>query len=169
MVQRRFSSNAPNRLRVTDITYVPTLSGFVYTVFVTDVYSRKIVGWATRSTMQTEELPLEALEQAIMNAKGSAGLVHHSDHGSQYTSIKYSEKLADYGIKSSTGTVGDSYDNALAETVNGLYKTELIYSQTWETLSEVEFATMNWVHWWNNTRLHESLGYATPRGTHHKL
>ena len=104
------------------------------------------MGWATRSTMQTEELPLEALEHAIMNAKGSAGLVHHSDHGSQYTSIKYSEKLADYGIKSSTGTVGDSYDNALVETVNGWYKTELIYSQTWETLSEVEFTTMNWVH-----------------------
>ncbi|PNL43541.1 hypothetical protein CEP82_006965 [Mobiluncus mulieris] len=116
---------------VADITYVRTLSGFVYTAFVTDVYSRKIVGWATRSTMQTEELPLEALEQAIMNAKDIAGLVHHSDHGSQYASIKYGEKLADYGIKSSTGTVGDSYDNALAETVNGLYKTELIYSQTW--------------------------------------
>ncbi len=128
LVQRRFSSNAPNRLWVADITYVPTLSGFVYTAFVTDVYSRKIVGWATRSTMQTEELPLEALEQAIMNAKDIAGLVHHSDHGSQYTSIKYSEKLADYGIKSSTGTVGDSYDNALTETVNGWYKTELIYS-----------------------------------------
>lgn len=107
------------------------LSGFVYTAFVTDVYSRKIVGWATRSTMQTEELPLEALEQAIMNAKDIAGLVHHSDHGSQYASIKYGEKLADYGIKSSTGTVGDSYDNALAETGNGLYKTELIYSQAW--------------------------------------
>ena len=162
LVQRRFSSNAPNRLRVTDITYVPTLSGFVYTVFVTDVYSRKIVGWATRSTMQTEELPLEALEQAIMNAKDIAGLVHHSNHGSQYTSIKYSEKLADYGIKSSTGTVGDSYDNALDETVNGLYKTELIYSQTCRSCTEVEFATMNWVHWWNNTRLHESLGYTTP-------
>ena len=96
-----------------------------------------------------------------MNAKDIAGLVHHSDHGSQYASIKYSEKLADYGIKSSTGTVGDSYDNALAETGNGLYKTELIYSQAW-SCTEVEWATMNWVHWWNNTRLHESLDYATP-------
>ena len=104
------------------------------------------MGWATRSTMQTEELPLEALEQAIMNAKDIAGLVHHSDHGSQYTSIKYSEKLADYGIKSSTGTVGDSYDNALAGTVNGLYKTELIYSQAWRSCTEVEWATLNLVH-----------------------
>ncbi|MGJ9482066.1 integrase core domain-containing protein, partial [Actinotignum sp. GS-2025e] len=91
-----------------------------------------------------------------------AGLVHHCDHGSQYTSITYNDKLTDYGIKPSTGTVGDSYDNALAETVNGLYKSELIYSQTWETLSEVEFATMNWVYWWNNIRLHESLDYSTP-------
>ena len=113
--------------------------------------------------MKTEALPLEALEQAIMNAKERlSGLIHHSDHGSQYTSITYNEKLADYGIKPSTGTVGDSYDNALAETVNGLYKAELIYSHPWASLTEVEFATMNWVHWWNNERLHESLDYPTP-------
>ncbi len=163
LVNRQFSADRPNRLWVADITYVRTLSGFVYTAFVTDVYSRKIVGWATRSSMKTEVLPLQALEQAIALAKDNlAGLVHHCDHGSQYTSITYNDKLTDYGIKPSTGTVGDSYDNALAKTVNGLYKSELIYSQTWETLSEVEFATMNWVYWWNNIRLHESLDYSTP-------
>lgn len=163
LVQRCFKASKPNRLWVADITYVRTLSGFVYTAFVTDVFSRKIVGWAVRSTMKTEALPLEALEQAIVLAKDNLqGLVHHSDHGSQYTSIKYSEKLTDYGIKPSTGSVGDSYDNALAETVNGLYKTELIYSQAWRSPAEVEWATLTWVHWWNNTRLHEALGYATP-------
>jgi transposase InsO family protein len=163
LVQRCFKAGGPNRLWVADITYVRTLSGFVYTAFVTDVFSRKIVGWSTRSTMTTQALPLEALEQAIMNAKVDlADLVHHADHGSQYTSIAYSERLADYGIKSSTGSVGDSYDNALAETVNGLYKTELIYSQTWRSCTEVEWATLNWVHWWNNIRLHEALGYTTP-------
>ena len=147
LVNRQFRTDRPNRLWVADITYVRTLSGFVYTAFVTDVYSRKIVGWATRSSMKTEVLPLQALEQAIALARDNlAGLVHHCDHGSQYTSIAYNNKLTDYGIKPSTATVGDSYDNALAETVNGLYKTELIYSQTWETLSEVEFTTMNWVH-----------------------
>ena len=98
-----------------------------------------------------------------MNARQDlSNLVHHSDHGSQYTSITYGEKLTDYGIKPSTGSVGDSYDNALAETVNGLYKTELIYSQTWRSCTEVEWATLNWVHWWNNERLHQALGYATP-------
>ncbi|WP_461013273.1 transposase, partial [Trueperella pyogenes] len=122
-----------------------------------------IVGWATRSSMKTEALPLEALEQAIVLAKDNLdGLVHHCDHGSQYTSITYSEKLTDYGIKPSTGSVGDSYDNALAETVNGLYKTELIYFQTWSSCTEVEWATLNWVHWWNHERLHEALGYKTP-------
>lgn len=144
--------------------------GFVYTAFVTDVYSRKIVGWATRSSMTTEALPLEALEQAIMGAKeGLDGLVHHADDDSQYTSIDYSDKLADWGIKSSTGSVGDSYDNALAESVNGLYKSELIYSQSWSSWTEVEWASLNCVHWWNTERLHESLDYTTPRGDHHKI
>lgn len=163
LVSREFKASRPNELWVADMTYIRTLSGFVYTAFVTDVYSRKIVGWSTRSTMTTEALPLEALEQAIMGAKeGLDGLVHHADHGSQYTSIAYSDKLADYGIKSSTGSVGDSYDNALAETVNGLYKSELIYSQSWSSCTEVEWATLNWVHWWNTERLHESLNYTTP-------
>lgn len=163
LVSREFKAGRPNELWVADMTYVRTLSGFVYTAFVTDVYSRKIVGWSTRSTMTTEALPLEVLEQAIMGAKeGLDGLVHHADHGSQYTSIANSDKLSDYGIKSSTGSVGDSYDNALAETINGLYKSELIYSQTCRSCTEVEWATLNWVHWWNNIRLHKALAYTTP-------
>lgn len=122
---------------VADITYVRTLSGFVYPAFVTEVFSRKIVGWSTRSTMSTQALPLEALEQVIMNAKEDlADLVHHADHGSQYTSIAYSQRLADDGIKPSTSSIGDSYDNALAETPGGLYKTELICSQTWRSCTE---------------------------------
>lgn len=163
LVQRNFRANGPNQLWVADITYVRTRTGFVYTAFVTDVFSRMIVGWSTRSTMRTEALPLEALDQAISQAKGNlASLVHHSDHGSQYVCIAYDPMLAEHGIASSTGTVGDSYDNALAESVNGLYKTELIYSQHWAGVTEVEFATMNWVHWWNTKRLHEALGHRTP-------
>ncbi|WP_344719455.1 integrase core domain-containing protein, partial [Nesterenkonia halobia] len=137
--------------------------------FVTDACSRRIVGWATRSSMTTEALSLEALEHALNTARDHAGqnvghrLVHHSDRGSQYVAIAYTEKLAEHGIRPSVGTVGDSYDNALAEAVNGLYKAELIYSQpAWAGLAEVEFATMNWVHWWNTRRLHEHLGYRTP-------
>ena len=163
LVQRDFTASRPNQLWVADITYVRTISGFVYTAFVIDVYTRKIVGWSVGSTLKTEDLPLQALEQAIALAKDSLeGLVHHSDHGVQYVSIVYNDKLADYGILPSTGTVGDSYDNALAETVNGLYKTELIYSRRWESLMDVEFATMNWVYWYNTQRLHEALDYHTP-------
>ena len=165
LVERNFKAPAPGRLWVADITYVRTSAGFVYTAFVTDAYSRRIVGWATRSTMTTEALSLEALEHALVTAKRQedAQLVHHSDRGSQYVAIAYTEKLADHGIRPSVGTVGDSYDNALAEAVNGLYKTELIYSQpAWRSLTEVEFATMNWVHWWNTARLHEHLGQQTP-------
>lgn len=122
LVNRHFKANRPNELWVADITYVRTMSGFVYTAFITDVYSLKIAGWATRSLMKTEALPLEVLEQTVQGAKDTlVDLTHPSDHGSQYTSIAYNEKLADYGIKPSTGTVGDSYDNALAEAVNGLY------------------------------------------------
>lgn len=164
LVQRNFRASAPNRLWVADITYVRTSAGFVYTAFVIDVYSRKIVGWATKRRMTTEALPLDALNHAIATAKGSLEkLVHHSDHGSQYASIAYHERLKNMGIDESTGSVGDSYDNALAETVNGLYKTELIYSQTWEGLAEVEWETLCWVHWWNTTRLHSELGYHTPQ------
>ena len=166
LVDRDFTALAPNRLWVADITYVRTTSGFCYTAFVTDVFSRRIVGWATRSTMRTEDLPLEALEHALITAKDQAlqGLVHHSDRGSQYVSIRYSEKLADLKMKASVGSVGDSYDNAMAETVNGLYKAELIHTRTaWPSVTEVEFQTMLWVSWWNNTRIHEGLGYKTPK------
>lgn len=165
LVARRFTAPAPNRLWVADITYVRTTAGFCYTAFVIDVFSRRIAGWATRATMRTEDLPLEALEHALISARTQAlhELVHHSDRGSQYVSIRYTERLAAVGITSSVGSRGDSYDNALAETVNGLYKTELIHARpAWPSATEVEFQTMNWVHWWNNHRLHEALGYRTP-------
>lgn len=165
LVDRNFKAPAPNLLWVADITYVRTTSGFCYTAFITDVFSRKIVGWATRTTLRTDALPLEALEHALMAAKGEAlnNLVHHSDRGSQYVSIRYTERLAEAGVNASVGSTGDSYDNALAETVNGLYKTELIYARpVWPSVTEVEFQTMNWVYWWNTKRLHEALIYQTP-------
>lgn len=147
LVKRNFSASAPNRLWVADITYVRTRSGFVYTAFVTDVFSRKIVGWATKSSLDTTSLPLEALTQALHNAHGihAGELVHHSDRGSQYVSVAYTDKLINAKVLPSVGTVGDSYDNALAETVNGLYKTELIHRRSWTSLMEVELATMHWV------------------------
>mgnify|MGYP002722818369 FL=1 len=166
LVQRNFRATAPGRLWVADITYVRTLSGFAYTAFVIDVYSRKIVGVATRSTMRTDALPMEALEHALTTAGRIHGdqLIHHSDRGSQYVSLKYSTALAEAEIRPSVGTVGDSYDNALAETVNGLYKAELIHAQgPWTSVGEVELATLRWVHWWNTKRLHEALDYATPQ------
>lgn len=165
LVDRNFDATAPNQLWVADTTYVRTTSGFCYTAFVTDVFSRKIVGWSTRSTMRTEDLPLEALEHALIAAKDQAlqGLVHHSDRGSQYVSIRYSERLEEAGITPSVGSRGDAYDNALAETVNGLYKAELIFARpAWPSVTEVEFETLKWVHWWNHNRLHEALDYLTP-------
>lgn len=162
LVGRDFRAAGPNRLWVADITYVRTGNGFVYTAFVTDVYSRKLVGWALSDTMRTEALPLQALNQAIVCAKETTGLIHHSDHGSQYVSIVYNERLAEHGITASTGTVGDSYDNALAENVNGSYKNELIHRRSWTDVVDVEIATFEWVSWWNESRLHQSLGYRTP-------
>ena len=162
LVQRDFRAQAPGRLWVADITYVRTLSGFAYTAFVVDVFSRKIVGVATRSTMRTDALPMEALEHALTTAGRihANQLIHHSDRGSQYVSLKYSTALAESGIRPSVGTIGDSYDNALAETVNGLYKAELIHAQgPWTSVGEVELATLRWVHWWNTKRLHEALDY----------
>lgn len=165
LVHRDFRAPGPSRLWVADITYVRTLTGFVYTAFVTDVYSRRIVGWSTRASLRTEDLPLEALEQALATARRdtAAQLVHHSDRGRQYVAVAYTDKLAEAGAKASVGSVGDSYDNALAETVNGLYKTELIYSRRWAGLEDVEMATLSWVHWWNTRRLHEALDYHTPQ------
>nr|WP_235923197.1 IS3 family transposase [Corynebacterium lizhenjunii] len=162
LVQRDFTAPGPNKLWVADITYVRTKKGFVYAAFVTDVFSRRIVGWALSDTMCTEQLPLQALNQAIANAKETAGLIHHSDHGSQYVSIIYNARLAEFGIEASTGTIGDSYDNALAENVNGSYKNELIYARSWNDVVEVEIATFDWVNWWNDQRLHEGLGYRPP-------
>ena len=130
LVQREFSAAAPNKLWVAGITYVRTNNGFVYAAFVTDVYSRRIVGWALSDSMRTEVLPLQALNQAIVCAEETTGLVHHSDHGSQYVSVICNGRLAEFGIQSSTGTVGDSYDNALAENVNGSYKNELIHTRS---------------------------------------
>ena len=153
LVERKFAADRPRQLWVADITYVRILAGFCYVAFITDVFSRRIVGWAVAPTLHTQSLPLLALEHALLStgaSRNDSGLVHHSDRGSQYVSLAYSDALIAAGVKASVGTVGDSYDNALAETVNGLYKTELIYSKRiWDSVSEVELATMGWVHWWN--------------------
>lgn len=164
LVNRAFTAPAPRCLWVADITYVATWSGFAYVAFITDVFSRKIVGWNVAATLKADVLPLQALEMAAWGADGDlAGVTHHSDHGSNYMSIVYSERVRELGAMPSTGTIGDSYDNALAETVNGLYKAELIRRHgPWRTVEEVELATLEYVWWWNNRRLHEGLGYQTP-------
>lgn len=162
LVNRNFTADAPNRLWVADITYVRTRKGFVYTAFVTDVFSRKIVGWALSNSLRTQALPLQALNQAITSARETTRLIHHADHGTQYVSIVYNQRLDKSGITASTGTVGDSYDNALAENINGSYKNELINARRWFDAVEVEIATFQWVNWWNETRLHENLDYRTP-------
>lgn len=173
LVNREFRAPGPHRLRVADITYVRTRKGFVYTAFVADVYSRRIVGWALSDSMRTEALPLQALNQAIVCAEETTGLIHHSDHGLQYVSIVYNECLAEHGIAASTGTVGDFHDNALAENVNGAYKNELIHRRTWADFVDVEIATFEWVNRRNESRLHQSLAYRTPAevetefGEHH--
>lgn len=164
---RKFAARAPNRLHVADITYVRLADGsFAYAAFVTDAYARRIVGWAVASTMRTGELPLQAPEQAIAWARahgGTEGCVHHSGHGSQYISLVYSTRVEEYGMLPSTGTVGDSYDNALAERTNNTYKRELIWiNRPYRTVGELEYATMRFVSWYNSKRLHASLGYRTP-------
>ena len=160
LVERVFAAPAPNRLWLADITYVSTWSGFCYTAFVIDAFSRMIVGWRVSSSLRTD-LALDALEMAVWSRGGDlAGLVHHSDRGVQYCSIRYSERLADAGIAASVGSKGDSYDNALAETVNGLYKAELIWRRPrWRTVEEVELATADWVSFWNHRRLHSATDY----------
>jgi len=164
LVQRRFTAAAPCRLWVADITYVATWSGFAYVAFVIDVYSRRIVGWNVASTLKADILPLQALNMAAWQARGDlTRLTHHSDHGSNYMSLVYTDRIVELGATPSTGTVGDSYDNALAEAVNGLYKTELIRRQgPWRTVEQVELATLEYVWWWNNHRLHGELDYRTP-------
>jgi transposase InsO family protein len=162
LVERAFTASAPNQLWVADITFVSTLRGPVYTAFVIDVYSRMIVGWRVWNSLRTD-LVLDALEQALYARTGTEGLVHHSDRGSQYLSIRYTERLAEAGIESSVGSVGDSYDNAMAESIIGLYKTEMIWPRgPWKNLDEVEYATLEWVNWYNNQRLLEPIGNIPP-------
>jgi putative transposase len=163
-VNRRFQAPRPNALWVSDFTYVATWIGFVYVAFVIDTYARRIVGWRVSRTAHAGFV-LDALEQALCERrplKGD-GLVHHSDRGVQYVSIKYTERLAEAGIEPSVGSVGDSYDNALAETINGLYKAEVIHRRgPWRSLEAVEFATLEWVDWFNNRRILEPIGYIPP-------
>ena len=162
LVKRQFTADRPNQLWVADITYVATWSGFVYVAFVVDVYSRHIVGWRAARSMRTD-LVLDALEQAVWARGGVRGVIHHSDRGSQYLSIRYSERLAEAGMQPSVGSRGDSYDNALAETINGLYKAEVIHKRgPWKNVDEVEFATLEWVDWFNNRRLLTSIGDIPP-------
>ncbi|MEM9292273.1 MAG: IS3 family transposase [Acidobacteriota bacterium] len=164
LVERRFQAGRPNQLWVSDLTYVATWSGFVYVAFIFDVFSRHIVGWRVASSLRTE-LALDALEQALYARREARdnSLIHHSDRGSQYLSIRYTERLAEANIEPSVGSRGDSYDNALAESVIGLYKTEVIRQRgPWQGVDEVEYATLEWVHWLNTHRLLEPLGYLPP-------
>ena len=166
LVKRNFTAAAPNQLWVTDLTYVPTWAGVAYVCFIIDAFSRRIVGWRVASNMRTD-MVLDAIEMARWN-RGTQidGLRCHSDAGSQFTSIRYGERLAEIGATPSIGTVGDSYDNALAETVNGLFKTEIIRGPArpgpWRTVENVELATLGWVHWYNTTRLHGYLADVPP-------
>jgi len=163
LVDRDFTVSAPNRLWVADLTYVRTWSGFVYAAFVVDAYSRMILGWQTSTSLRTD-LALDALEMALWRRGDEVeGLIHHSDRGVQYLSIRYTERLSEAGAAMSVGSRGDAFDNALAETINGLYKTELIRKRgPWKTLEDVEFATLEWVDWFNNRRLLEPIGYIPP-------
>lgn len=162
-VNRQFRANRPNALWVADFTYVSTWQGHLYVAFVIDVYARRIVGWKVSSTMRTDFV-LDALEQALYARKpfDQGGLIHHSDRGSQYVSIRYTERLAEAGIEASVGSVGDSYDNALAETINGLYKAEVIHRRSWRNREAVEMATLDWVHWFNHKRLLGPIGNIPP-------
>jgi putative transposase len=173
LVDRDFTASAPNVLWVADFTYVATWSGTVYVAFVIDVFSRRIVGWKADTNMRTG-LVLDTLEMALWSRDRAglpvaAGLVHHNDAGSQYTSFRFSERLIDAGVDASVGSVGDAYDNALAESTIGLYKTEKIRREgPWRTLSDVELATLEWVDWFNTTRLHSACGRLSPAEYEHE-
>jgi putative transposase len=162
LVKRQFTAARPDQLWVADFTYVATWAGFVYVAFVIDVFARRVVGWRVTRSMSTD-LVLDALEQALWSRAAPAGVVHHSDRGSQYLSIRYSERLAEAGMKPSVGSVGDSYDNALAETIIGLFKTEVIHQRgPWRQVDSVEYATLEWVDWYNNRRLLQPIGDVPP-------
>ena len=162
LVQRQFTATRPNQLWVADFTYVATWSGVVFVAFVIDVFARRIVGWRVTSSMRTD-LVLDALEQALWSRTGTEGLVRHSDRGSQYLSIRYTERLAEAGVESSVGSVGDSYDDALAESIIGLFQTEIIRRRgPWSHMDAVEHATLEWVDWFNNHRLLEPIGNIPP-------
>ncbi len=162
LVNRQFKATRPNQLWVADITFVATWTGFVYVAFVIDVYARRIVGWRVANSLRTD-LVLDALEQALHSRTGTQDLIHHSDRGCQYLSIRYTERLAEAGVNASVGSVGDSYDNALAETINGLYKTEVIRRRgPWRHIDAVEYATLEWVDWFNHRRLLEPIGDMPP-------
>ena len=163
-VNRAFKADMPNQLWVSDFTYVSSWQGMVYVAFVIDVFARKIVGWRV-STSMTTGFVLDALNQAICQRAPSEAdkLIHHSDRGSQYLSIRYTQRLAEAGIDTSVGSVGDSYDNALAESIIGLFKTEVIkFLGPWKSVGQVEWETLKWVDWYNKTRLHSAIGYVTP-------
>src|SRR5688572_15109933 len=161
-VNRQFQASRPNELWVADFTYVATWGGFVYVAFVIDVFARRIIGWRVARSMRAE-LVLDALEQALWARAGVQGVIHHSDRGSQYLSIRYSERLTQAGAQPSVGSVGDSYDNALAETIIGLYKAELIHHRgPWRNIDAVEYGTLEWVDWFNNRRLLEPIGNVPP-------
>jgi putative transposase len=170
LVGRDFTATAPNRLWLVDFTYVPTWSGTAFTAFVADAYSRRIVGWRTAASMPTS-LPLDALEMSLWTRARAGhtiggrldGLIHRSDAGSHYTSIRYSDRLADAGAVASIGSVGDSYDNAQAESLIGLYKLECVRRDgPWRGVEDLELATLSWVHWFNHQRLHSIIGYVPP-------
>jgi len=162
LVKRQFSATRPNELWVADFTYVATWAGFAYVAFIIDVFSRRIIGWRVARSMHTD-LVLDALEQALWSRSDAMGVVHHSDRGCQYLSIRYTERLKEAGVEPSVGSVGDSYDNALAESVIGLFKSEVIHRRSpWRQIDDVEYATLEWVDWFNNRRLMEPLGHVPP-------
>jgi len=167
LVNRNFSADRPDALWVTDLTYVPTRSGMAYVCFIVDAFSRRIVGWRVASNMRTD-MVLDALEMARRSRGGRrlVGLIAHADAGSQFTSVRFTERLDEIGARPSIGTVADSYDNALAETTNGLYKTECVYGpdapRPWDDVDELELATLSWVHWFNEQRLHSHCGHRPP-------
>ncbi len=163
LVKRNFRADQPNHLWVADFTYIQTNSGWVYTAFVIDVFSRAIVGWKVSTRMNTD-MVLDALEQALHDRGMPKNVIHHSDRGVQYLSIRYTNRLEAANLRASVGTTGDSYDNALAETVNGLYKTEVIeyLKADWQGLVDVQLATLNWVDWFNKERVHSALDYVSP-------